>query len=157
MEAAARLHSRCVQQVHRVQARTASSARTPGPMPHHRFTSDELRALDPGRQSNSNCAQASPRTTEGPFFCRNCRFTCTIRDTTDATPIRHTVLHTPTSKADTNISGEINCLLINAYSLGKHDTEIWDTIKIHTPDTVFITETWLNPTSAPDIATASHP
>ena len=40
--------------------------------------------------------------------------------------------------------------------LNKHATEVWDLIETLAPDILFLTENWLNPASAPDIAPLSQ-
>mgnify|MGYP002804710097 CR=1 FL=1 len=60
---------------------------------------------------------------------------------------------TPTPLTSNHLD-QLQCMLINVRSLGKHATEIWDTISTSNPDVVFITETWLKQSSAPDIAIA---
>ncbi|KAJ1120807.1 hypothetical protein NDU88_008956 [Pleurodeles waltl] len=48
----------------------------------------------------------------------------------------------------------LKCILVNARSVHKHAVELWDLLDSTAPDVAFITETWMNASSAPDIATA---
>ncbi|KAJ1131498.1 hypothetical protein NDU88_009834 [Pleurodeles waltl] len=54
-----------------------------------------------------------------------------------------------TTEACHNLS---NCLLLNIRSLHKHTNQLWDLINFARPDIAFLTETWTNPISRPDIA-----
>ena len=49
---------------------------------------------------------------------------------------------------------QLACTHLNRRSLSKHATEVWDLQETLAPDYLFLTQIWLNPTSAPDIATA---
>ena len=59
----------------------------------------------------------------------------------------HTVLQPPTQHF------ALACMLLNTRSLTKHATDIWDLLHDNAPDILFLTETWLSPALAPDIAT----
>ncbi|KAJ1185435.1 hypothetical protein NDU88_002227 [Pleurodeles waltl] len=48
----------------------------------------------------------------------------------------------------------LKCILVNARSVHKHAVELWDLLDSTAPDVAFITETWMNASSAPDIAIA---
>ncbi|KAJ1149442.1 hypothetical protein NDU88_002252 [Pleurodeles waltl] len=65
--------------------------------------------------------------------------------------------HLPPPTTTTTSPRAINhlkCILVNARSVHKHAVELWDLLDSTAPDVAFITETWMNASSAPDIATA---
>ena len=66
--------------------------------------------------------------TEGAFTCLQCRFA-------------HNHVGRLNPAPPTNRQPELQCMLLNVRSLGKHAIEIWDTST--NPDVVFHTETWL--------------
>ncbi|KAJ1134487.1 hypothetical protein NDU88_000938 [Pleurodeles waltl] len=122
---------------HQAPSRTSGE---PHPIRHPRLTYDTttLTALNPGR--TPGCYRATPKRTHGSFTCRNCRFTC---------------LRTHISP-DKNVSpgNNLDCILINTRSVHRHAIELWNLIDSTTPDIAFLTETWMNPSSTPDIAIA---
>ncbi|KAJ1212840.1 hypothetical protein NDU88_000484 [Pleurodeles waltl] len=117
------------------------SATTPGPQHSqtllHRYDPITLHALNPGR--SNTCFQATPKRTHGPFACHTCKLTF------------HHETNTTTSPRAIN---HLKCILINARSVHKHAVELWDLLDSTAPDLAFITETWMNASSAPDIAIA---
>ncbi|KAJ1196519.1 hypothetical protein NDU88_000389 [Pleurodeles waltl] len=119
-----------------VRAWTAPSA-TP-PCPHdpcttrRRYSANQLITLNPGR--STTCFQSSPKNTKGPFSCHACNFTCDR-----------------TRKPATTATNHLHCILFNTR---KHAIELWDLLDTTAPDVAFLTETWWNDSSAPDIAIA---
>ncbi|KAJ1158533.1 hypothetical protein NDU88_011221 [Pleurodeles waltl] len=124
-----------------VRAWTAPSARTPGPHrtqnTHLRYDAASLNALNPGR--TASCYQASPKRTHGPFACQACKYTF------------HRACIPSTGPRSNN---HLKCILLNTRSVHKHAIELWDLLDTTAPDVAFITETWMNVSSAPDIALA---
>ncbi|KAJ1091425.1 hypothetical protein NDU88_004551 [Pleurodeles waltl] len=102
-----------------------------------RYDPTTLHALNPGR--SNTCFQAHPKRTHGPFACNSCK------------RIFHHATTTTTSPRAIN---HLKCILVNARSVHKHAVELWDLLDSTAPDVAFITETWMNASSAPDIATA---
>ncbi|KAJ1092168.1 hypothetical protein NDU88_005280 [Pleurodeles waltl] len=122
-----------------VRAWTAPSARTPGPRaPRLTYDSAFLANLNPDR--TPGCYRATPKRTLGPFTCSNCRLTC-LR--THSAPAKN---YSPRNN--------LHCILVNTRSIHRHAIELWNLINSTNPDIAFLTETWMNPTSAPDIAIA---
>ncbi|KAJ1084340.1 hypothetical protein NDU88_004491 [Pleurodeles waltl] len=125
-----------------VRAWTVPSARTPGP--HQRKTNRRtydataLSALNAGR--NPACCRAAPKPFHGPFTCTSCKFTC---------------LRTCTAPAKPRTSNyQLKCILLNTRSVHRHAVELWNLLDTTSPDVAFLTETWMNASSAPDIAIA---
>ncbi|KAJ1171165.1 hypothetical protein NDU88_003036 [Pleurodeles waltl] len=106
--------------------------RTP---PSLSYDAASLHALNNGR--DQHCCQAAPKLTHGPFACRNCHFACDR-----------------TSKPTTTRPNHLRCILLNTCSARKHAVELWDLLDSTAPDVAFLTETWWNDSSAPDIAIA---
>ncbi|KAJ1164013.1 hypothetical protein NDU88_004460 [Pleurodeles waltl] len=119
----------------------APSATTPGPQlsqaPLTHYDPTTLHALNPGR--SNTCFQAHPKRTHGPFACNSCKRTF------------HNATTTTTSPRAIN---QLKCILVNARSVHKHAIELWDLLDSIAPDVAFITESWMNASSAPDITTA---
>ncbi|KAJ1176620.1 hypothetical protein NDU88_001891 [Pleurodeles waltl] len=124
-----------------VRACPAPSATTPGPQlsqaPLTRYDPTTLHALNPGR--SNTCFQAHPKRTHGPFACNSCKRT-----------FHHATTMTPSPRA----INHLKCIPVNARSVHKHAVELWDLLDSIPQDVAFITETWMNASSAPDIATA---
>ncbi|KAJ1214661.1 hypothetical protein NDU88_002279 [Pleurodeles waltl] len=122
-----------------VRAWTAPSTRTPGTRTPRNarlhYDASTLHALNTRR--DQPCYQATPKRTQGPFTCRNCRFSSIQPSTPPAREPNH-----------------LRCILLNTRSARKHAIELWDLLDSTAPDVAFLTETWLNATSAPDIAIA---
>ncbi|KAJ1210157.1 hypothetical protein NDU88_005525 [Pleurodeles waltl] len=125
-----------------VRAWTAPSARPPGPRPRqhtlHSYDARTLHALNAGR--NTACYRATPRRTHGPFTCLTCRFTSLRPNTAPTKP-------SPSNK-------HLMCILLNTRSVHRHAVELWNLLDSTAPDIAFLTETWMNASSAPDVAIA---
>ncbi|KAJ1083161.1 hypothetical protein NDU88_003321 [Pleurodeles waltl] len=124
-----------------VLACPAPSATTPGPQlsqaPLTRYDPTTLHAFNPGR--SNTCFQAHPKRTHGPFACNSCK---------------RTFHHATTMTTSPGAINHLKCILVNTRSVHKHAVELWDLLDSIAPDVAFITETWMNASSAPDIATA---
>lgn len=93
---------------------------------------------------NTACCLAMPNETHGPFSCRHCHHNLThLRSSAP-----------PTAGSTHSVHDYLRCILLNTRSLHKHATEIWDLHHFISPNISFLTESWMNPSSAPDIATA---
>ncbi|KAJ1209000.1 hypothetical protein NDU88_004379 [Pleurodeles waltl] len=100
------------------------------------YDASTLHALNTRR--DHPCYRATPKRTQGPFTCRNCRFTSIQPSIPPAREPNH-----------------LCCILLNTRSARKHAIKLLDLLDSTAPDVAFLMETWLNATSAPDIAIAN--
>ncbi|KAJ1188596.1 hypothetical protein NDU88_005355 [Pleurodeles waltl] len=123
-----------------VCARLRPSVPRPCPVPVPRgprallYTANDLHALNLG--CSYICFQSTPKHTKGPFSCKACNFTCNL-----TIKLQH--------KATDN---HLICNLLNTRSIHKHAIKLWDLLTSSSPEVAFLTETWINSASEPDIA-----
>lgn len=90
------------------------------------------------------------------FNCLCCDFSFTTLSCRESTPSNHKMALLSANN-DAVPGTEFSFLSINCRSLRKHKEDIHDLLLNTQPDAIFLTETWLNGSSGPDIAIALPP